>query len=177
MTGTTNEVGLADLGWAVLIAGGPRYRAAVRLADKPVNIGTIPTGPLHLLSNTDLQSIVVGIANFMNRHNGTASWLGTSLATKLVHPKRRKSVPVMDNETIYRRFLVTSWRPGAPSGRGMPRTTADIRRCLDAIYACVADPVNGPGGAHSRRIPGSPSSPELSSSTWSGLRSSGAAST
>jgi hypothetical protein len=145
LTGTTDEVGLADLGWAVLIAGAPRYRAAIRLADEPVSIEAIPTAPLHMLLDSDRQSIAEGIRSFMNRHNGAASWLGTSLATKLVHPKRRASVPVMDNKTIYRKFLPTSWRPGVPSERGVPSTTVDIRRCLEAIYECVAAPVNGPG--------------------------------
>ena len=140
-TGKVNQVSLPDLGWAVLIAGRPTYQAAARLIDAPIDIAPIPKRPLHAMSNNELAKIASCIGAFMKRTNGEATYMAVSLATKLIHPKRRKSVPVLDNETIYRRFMVPGWRPGQPGSGHLPRAS-DVQRCLAEIRKCVADAAN-----------------------------------
>jgi hypothetical protein len=144
-TGTDNEVGLVDLGWAVLIAGRPTYGTAARLIDEAISIKPISMDPLHLLPGQKRQEMADCIATFMGRFNEQPSYMGASLATKLIHPKRRASVPVMDNKTIYGRFMKAGWQPGKTGRAGAPKGAESVKRCLDAIHSPVADPGNQPG--------------------------------
>lgn len=146
LTGSVDEVGLADVSWAVLLAGGPRHQAAVHLIDSPISVKSVPIAPLHMLSDQERAGVATCIGSFMARTSGVATYIGASLATKMIHPKRRAAVPVVDNQTIYRRFMVPGWRPGTVDGRGAPRPR-DVWRCIDAIHACVSDEVNAPGWA------------------------------
>lgn len=152
-TGTANQVGLVDLGWAVLLAARPTYQTAVRLIDNPISIRSIPTEPLHTLTDKNRHAIADCIVTFMIRFNGQSSHIGASRATKLIHPKRRSSVPVIDNRTIYRHFMDPGWRPGNPGGSGAPRDSQDVKRCLDTIYDCVASDTNERGWIALQRDP------------------------
>nr|MDA8357713.1 hypothetical protein [Actinomycetota bacterium] len=146
-TGSPDEVGFADVGWAVLLAGQPTYKTAARLISEPVDIGTIPCKPLPMTSEADRKAIVDCVMTLMARWNDKASHIGASRATKMIHPKRRAAVPVIDNATIWSRFMVSNWRPGGIPGSGAPKTAGDLRRCLDEIYQCVAAPENAAGWA------------------------------
>ena len=144
LTGSPDHVGLADVGWAVLLAGGPRYQAAARLIDSPISVESVPSAPLHTLSSTQRAAIASCIGTFLTQKPGPATHIGVSLATKMVHPKRRASVPVVDNQTIYRRFMVPGWKPGATDGIGTPGAKG-VAGCIGRIHACVADPSNASG--------------------------------
>lgn len=59
ITGDGDAVGLADLGWAVLLGGGPRWQSARSLVDQgPVDISAVPLTGLHETSLDDRETIV-----------------------------------------------------------------------------------------------------------------------
>jgi hypothetical protein len=132
----SNELRFGDLAWAVLLEGQPRSRAAQSLLKvAPYDISSIPRVPLEELDSADLATIEHVIVELIDRTDGIAP----ALATKMLHPKRRATVPVCDNKAIFGSFLRPAWRPGeAPRGRGT------VLAALDAIHHCLTRPENQP---------------------------------
>ena len=90
--GDADAIEFGDLSWAVLLEGRPSSSAAQHLLhEAPISVEHISTEPLSEL-DFDQRADIGNIIFTMTKLNG----FGTSLATKVLHVKRRRSVPVMD---------------------------------------------------------------------------------
>jgi hypothetical protein len=143
-TGPNDEIVFGDLAWGVLLAGRPTYKAAAWLIENaPLDIIGVSTAPLHTLRAKERTAIVQAIMGF-RPDSGPASGFRASLASKLLHAKRRCSVPVLDGNTIQTRFMDHSWHPGDLKKRdtlyAVSRDTVDAT--LETIYRCVHDRKN-----------------------------------
>jgi hypothetical protein len=132
-TGAEDTVGLADLGWTVLLGAGPRWRAARSLVDAgPIDISAVPTTPLHDTNHDERERIVDALMELV-RLPGFRS----SIASKALHPKRRRSVPILDNEAIFGSFCLPGWRPGQPcravSVDQRPTIAAGLQAICDSV--------------------------------------------
>ena len=129
-----DELSFGDLAWAVLLEGQPRSRAAQSLLKiVPYDISGIPPEPLHELDSAGLAAVADVIVRIIECTDGIAP----ALATKMLHPKRRATVPVCDNKAIFGSFLRPAWRPGdAARGRGT------VLAALHAIHHCLTRPEN-----------------------------------
>ncbi len=133
-----DEVSLSDLGWGVLLVGRPSGRAAHSLlCHGPVDISGVPTAPLHELDDHGCRQIVDAIYSIVEL-KGFAS----SLATKIIHPKRRASVPLLDNRAIYGTLLRADWAPGDNPRGGTVSSRDRIATALAAVRWAVALPDN-----------------------------------
>jgi hypothetical protein len=131
-----NQLMFGDLAWAVLLEGQPRSVAAQTLLGiVPYDISGIPSTPLEELHFTDLQAIADVITDIRHQTKGIRS----AIATKMLHPKRRATLPVLDNQAIFRSFLASGWRPGDPLGSA---SRATVIGALEAIHHCLTRPDN-----------------------------------
>jgi hypothetical protein len=81
---------------------------------------------------TPIAEVIVGIID-------QTLGIRAAIATKMLHPKRRATVPVLDNKAIFGSFLRPGWRPGDnSSGR------ASALSALKAIHDCLTRPQNQP---------------------------------
>jgi hypothetical protein len=128
-----NELHFGDLAWAVLLEGQPRSLAAQSLLRVvPYDISGIPIAPLQELGSNDLASIADVIVQLINRTDKIAA----ALATKMIHPKRRATVPVCDNKAIFWSFLRRGWRPGEK----LRSRKGTVLEALEAVHHCLARP-------------------------------------
>jgi hypothetical protein len=126
---------LGDLAWAVLLEGRPSSTAAQSLLKiVPFDISGIPTASLELLDSHDLEAIAAVIRKVIDGTSG----IKASIATKMLHPKRRATVPVCDNDAIFGSFLQPGWRPG-DTATGRKDT---VLAALEAIHHCLTRPEN-----------------------------------
>jgi hypothetical protein len=139
-SGKVDEVGIGDLGWGLLLAGRPSGRAAQSLvADGPVGIGDVPVRSLQKLKKAERRQIVDGIMRIIELEG-----FGSALATKILHPKRRRSVPVFDNQAICGALLDRGWAPGQGHRGATVKNRDRIAEALDAVYWAVSQEENAP---------------------------------
>src|SRR5690554_2031906 len=69
----------------------------------------VPKRPLHTLDDNELDQIVEHICSLMRLEGFRAS-----LATKVLHPKRHQSVPVLDNSAFFGTWANPKWNVGEP---------------------------------------------------------------
>ena len=82
--------------------------------------------------------------SFRGTSGTPASGFATALATKVLHAKRRASVPVIEGATIQTRFMDPTWHPtriDRPKARHAVTDDA-VAAVVKAIYRCVSDPRN-----------------------------------
>ena len=123
-----------DLAWRVLLAGRPSPISAESLLERaPIDIKEVPTAPLHELDEGQQERVIDVIVEIASLRG-----FRSALASKILHPKRRASVPVLDNQAIYGALTDPHWRPGkAPRNSGTRRRTA-IAEALHSVCAAVA---------------------------------------
>jgi hypothetical protein len=151
--GARDQVEFGDLAWAVLLAGQPRGGAALSLLtaaeqhDEVLDLESVPERPLHELDAGERDRVVDAVA-------GLAQLRGfrSALASKTIHPKRRHSVPVLDNTAIFGSLAKSSWRLGDSVAARATRDRRAILTGLDRIHAAVADAESQTGWAELERI-------------------------
>lgn len=134
-----------DVSWAVLMAGGPTYRAAASLLERgPVRIGDLPTGALHELKTGEIEIVADGIERLMHPTTAGGAGFGVSLATKVLHPHRRDSVPILDGARIASQFLDLSRLPchAGDSPTRFVKSGKSLRDALYAIQGCLGSATN-----------------------------------
>ena len=137
-TGDPNTISLADLGWAVLLEGRPSSLAAMSLIQHgPIDITDLPDKALHHTTSDEQETIVDALCTLISLPG-----LRSSIASKMLHPKRRHSVPVLDNQAIFGSFCRSGWRPGHPRTRASVRQRAIVADALADIHHTVAAPGN-----------------------------------
>jgi hypothetical protein len=137
-TGLPDTIGFADLGWAVLLDGRPSGDAALHLLNiPPVSLRNVPNAPLHTLNVlTDIPAIAIALNAICG------PWLGCPIASKMAHPKRRSSIPVMDNRAIFKTFGRRSWTPWTIKAVSTVKSAAEIESALLLIHGAVSEPAN-----------------------------------
>lgn len=141
-TGTPDAVGFAELPWAVLLDGQPRGDAALHLLLlPPVSLAAVPDEPLHTLNlERDIPSIASALAAICGRG------VGCPIASKMAHPKRRASIPVLDNRAIFGTFDCESWSPWATPRQVLTvKSQSRIERALLIVHRAVSEPANQAG--------------------------------
>jgi hypothetical protein len=138
VTGDPDELGFADLPWAVLLDGQPRGDGALHLLKlNPFDISHLPNVPLHRTTPAEREAIALAIEAICG------SGIGCPIASKMLHPKRRESVPVLDNMAIFGSFDHENWQPWNPSiSGGTIKRHPRILKALNHIYEVVSDTVN-----------------------------------
>lgn len=131
-----DEVGFHDLAWAVLLAAPPRRGEAAQgfFREGSVDISGVASRPLHTLTcSSDRAEIVEAISRL---DSNTYPQIRVSTATKMIHPKRPATVPVLDRK-FFRTYMNTEWRvcePVPDSARA-----SSIAAAVEHVYAIVAD--------------------------------------
>lgn len=137
--GQPDAIGFADLPWAVLLDGRPHGDSAEHLLTLgPVSIAAIPTAvPLHASTAGHRQSIGTAI-------QGICGWrTGCPIASKMMHPKRREIVPVLDNQAIFGTFAHHTWQKwDSPMAVPTVKTATMVAPALELIFDAVSDEAN-----------------------------------
>jgi len=136
-----DELSLEDLALCVLLEGQPSSGAARELAELAAadrDLSGVPTTELHLTSDVERGRIIDTVMRVVQL-KGFAS----SLATKLLHKKRPRTIPILDNEAIYGTMLSGTWRAGdRPTRGGSVTARSRIEEALGRIFEVVADEQN-----------------------------------
>lgn len=130
-----------DLAWGTLLEGRPSSTAAQQLLRaRAIDISRVPSSPLGELSDYQCDAVVAGI-----RELAKLDGIRSALATKVLHPKRRASVPILDNQAIYGAFMTLGFVPGdAYKGYGTRQETK-IKGALLKVRECLRDETNTRG--------------------------------
>lgn len=137
--GASDSIGFADLPWAVLLDGRPHGDSAEHLLTlSPVSIANIPSAvPLHASTagqRASIGSVIQAICGWRT---------GCPIASKMMHPKRRELVPVLDNQAIFGAFAHRSWRKwDPPKSVSTVKTAAKVAPALELIFDAVSDEAN-----------------------------------
>ncbi|MEN9646172.1 MAG: hypothetical protein RL238_2841 [Actinomycetota bacterium] len=131
----SDAIEFGDLAWAVLLEGRPSSAAAQSLLRRtPIALDAVPKEPLATL-NQERRALIVDAIESLLWLDGFAS----SLATKVLHVRRRASVPVLDNQAIFGTFMRPDWVLGNRPRSGSVRDRLSISRALEAIHGSLTD--------------------------------------
>lgn len=134
VVGDPDVVEFGDLAWAVLLEGQPKSLAAQSLLNAPISLKDVSSKPLAELDKDDRATVVNKIVELIEL-NG----FGWSLATKVLHAKRRQTVPVMDNQAIFGSLMKPHWRIGGKVSHGSEKRESAIDAALNEIYERMVD--------------------------------------
>lgn len=101
-----------------------------------VDLGLLPDKALEETTDRERQAVARVIG-------GIASWrgFGGSLATKTLHKKRPRLIPVLDNQAIFGAYMNQRW-PGKPSSTDTIKDVPTIKDALDWIAHDLIRPDN-----------------------------------
>jgi hypothetical protein len=138
-TGLSDDfVSVHDLGWAVLLEGRPSSAAAQALVLKgEIDISSIPRSALETLDDDQCELVVDGIMMLV-----ALEGFRSSLASKVLHPKRPGTIPILDNRAIFGSFLRDGWAPRDPISASTVSGRRQIRTALLAVRRCLLLPEN-----------------------------------
>jgi uncharacterized protein DUF6308 len=68
-------------------------------------------------------------------------WVGASLATKTLHKKRPRLIPILDNQAIFGAYMNPAW-PERRASQETIKATARIYEAIEWIYADLTRPEN-----------------------------------
>jgi hypothetical protein len=125
-----------------------------------VDLGLLPDGALEDTSDGERQAVARVIG-------GIASWrgFGASLATKTLHKKRPRLIPVLDNQAIFGAYMNPRW-PGKPSSTGTVKEVPRIKEALDWIAHDLVRPENELAWPHLQAMEPDRSRIELFDMIW-----------
>ncbi|HEY8774881.1 MAG TPA: DUF6308 family protein [Gaiellaceae bacterium] len=110
--------------------------AAVYRNGSTLDLASWPDKPLEQ-TNADERR---GLAELIGTMT-TWPWVGASLATKTLHKKRPRLVPILDNQAIFGAYMNANW-PKQRSSQETIKSTARIHEALEWIYADLTRPEN-----------------------------------
>lgn len=95
-----------------------------------LEIDDVPNSPLQRCSEDQLRAIADGL------FDRAAAWdgFGVSTVSKVVHRRRRDTVPILDRQAISGAYMSTSWTPG-DSHQGHSPSRAQVFETIAAIAA------------------------------------------
>lgn len=110
--------------------------AAVLRHGSSLDLASIPDRPLEETTADERQRLAELIGTMTSW-----PWVGASLATKTLHKKRPRLVPVLDNQAIFGAYMNPRW-PEQRSSMETIKSPARIREALDWIAYDVRRPEN-----------------------------------
>jgi hypothetical protein len=101
-----------------------------------VDLASLPDKALEDTTDEERQAVARVIGSI-------ASWrgFGASLATKTLHKKRPRLIPVLDNQAIFGAYMNQRW-PGKPSSKDTVKNVPAIKEALDWIAHDLIRPEN-----------------------------------
>jgi hypothetical protein len=95
-----------------------------------LQIDDLPDQPLERCSEDQLRTVADGLCDRAD------AWdcFGVSTVSKVVHRRRRATVPILDRQAISGAFMSPSWVPGGPSQERRP-SRAEVFETVAAIAA------------------------------------------
>ncbi len=125
-----------------------------------VDLGSLPGKALEDTTDEERQAVARVIGRI-------ASWrgFGASLATKTLHKKRPRLIPVLDNQAIFSAYMNPRW-PGKPSSTDTIKDVPTIKEALDWITHDLVRPENKSAWPHLQAMEPDRSRIELSGMIW-----------
>ena len=103
-----------------------------------VDLGSLPDKALEDTTDGERHAIARVIGSIANWRG-----FGASLATKTLHKKRPRLIPVLDNQAIFGAYMDQQW-PGKPSSKATVKDAPAIKEALDWIAHDLIRPENKP---------------------------------
>lgn len=157
-----DRVLVEDLAVTMLINSRVTARAAtaVCLNGGSLDLAALPDKPLEATTDDERQAVADVIGTMVSW-----PWVGASVATKTLHKKRPKLIPILDNMAIFGAYMNPLW----PERRALEetiKTVPRIKEALDWIAADVSRPENEPVWVELQRIEPERSRIELFDMVW-----------
>lgn len=151
-----------DLAVTILINSrvGPAAFKSVQDSAHTLDLVALPDKPLELTNEAERQA-VAEVAGSLAKWPGFAA----SVATKVLHKKRPRLVPILDNQAIFGAYMNSRW-PEERSSAESIYAVARIREALDWIYADLTRPENSTTWPQLEEIEPSRSRIELFDMVW-----------
>jgi hypothetical protein len=134
--------------------------AAVLRHGPSLNLCALPDKPLEQTTPGEREQVAEVIATMTSW-----SWIGASLATKTLHKKRPRLIPILDNQAIFGAYMNPCW-PGQPSSVDTVKAKTRIREVLEWITLDLTRPENQQTWASLARIDPDRSRIELFDCIW-----------
>lgn len=115
-----------DLAVTMLINSRVAARAATSVYRNgaALDLGSLPDKALEKTTNEDREFVASVIGTMTSW-----PWLGASLATKTLHKKRPRLIPVLDNQAIFGAYMNPHW----PDRRSLADTIKAVARIKEAL--------------------------------------------
>lgn len=110
--------------------------ASVLRSGASLDLASLPDKPLEETSSDERQMLAELIGTMTSW-----PWIGASLATKTLHKKRPRLIPILDNQAIFGAYMNPAW-PQRHSSADTIKATARVREALDWIAFDLARPEN-----------------------------------
>jgi len=121
-----DQLFLEDLAVTLLVNSQARLGTAMSMV-RPVNIGHLPDVPLEGSSEEDR----VAVAKLITEICSSRGYLGASTVTKILHKKRPRLVPILDNQAIFGAYMNPDWGPGKHSSAESIGDFEHVKKALD----------------------------------------------
>lgn len=135
-----DELRTEDLAVTILINSrvGPAAWKSVEDNAAGLDLASLPDEPLEATTDAVRDRVADLVADM-------ASWRGfaASVATKVLHKKRPRLVPVLDNQAIFGAYMNPGW-PEEPSAKGSVYTVVRIREAIEWIVRDLTRERNWP---------------------------------
>jgi hypothetical protein len=151
-----------DLAVTILINSrvGPAAFKSVQDSADSLDLSALPDRPLEQTSEDERQT-VAEVAGSLARWPGFAA----SVATKVLHKKRPRLIPILDNQAIFGAYMNPRW-PEQRSSTESIYAVARIREALDWIYVDLTRPENAGAWPHLEKLEPRRSRVELFDMVW-----------
>jgi hypothetical protein len=151
-----------DLAVTILINSrvGPAAFKSVQDNAHTLDLALLPDKPLEQTSERERQAVAEVTGSL-------AKWPGfaASIATKVLHKKRFRLIPILDNQAIFGAYMNPRW-PEQRSSTESIYAVARIREALDWIYLDLARPENASTWTQLEKIEPRRSRIELFDMVW-----------
>ena len=133
-----DQVLVEDLAVTMLINSRVAARAATAVYRNgaSLDLGSLPDKPFEATTDEERQSIAELIGTMTSW-----PWLGASVATKTLHKKRPRLIPILDNQAIFGAYMNPLW-PERPSLMDTIKAVPRIREALEWIAEDLTRPEN-----------------------------------
>jgi hypothetical protein len=157
-----DQVLVEDLAVTMLINSRVRGEVATSVCRNAagLDLRSLPDKPLEETNDSERQAVADVIGTMVSW-----PWVGASTATKTLHKKRPKLIPILDNMAIFGAYMNPLW----PERRALEETIKSVPRIKEALDWIAHDLIRPENASVWPRLERSSQSvPGSTCSTWSG---------